>query len=480
MGKLFSADGIRGTTHEVTFDFSRRLGQAIGTWIHKNFSDKEPILIIGTDTRESCGRLRSALEDGLTKSGVRVYNVGTIPTSAVSYLIAEKTGTFHGGVMITASHNPIEENGIKIFDQRGMKLGVQQENDLESIFFSDERLFQSLIAQDVIDASEYAHHYQLSLARPFHNIKPKNLDRILVDCANGSASRIVPEILKLLHIPFSLINDTPDGININVQSGSEHYRKYPKQFAHLLQQYKAGIGVALDGDADRVVFFDKTGKIYDGDMLLSFIALKLKREQALNGNIVVSTQMSNTGLKYFLLDNKIGFRQVQNGDKYISEELIKDNLALGGEQIGHIIYRDNDQHITGDGIRTMLIILSELSQNPNMHLADLAPEMKKFPQINVSIHLHQRTQTTAENIPDLAELLSNLWVLVADLTRLECRPASTEPIYRIMLEARETPIHILAQHALHLARPIQRHFNIPLHDIPIRNCVDGGLIDLEQ
>lgn len=480
MSRLFSADGIRGTTKELTFDFARRLGQVIGTWIHNTALDKEPISIIGTDTRESCRRLKIAIEDGLTKSGLRVYDVGTIPTSAISYLIAEKTGTFNGGVMITASHNPIEENGIKIFDHRGMKLSLQQENELESIFFSDEDFFQSLIPHNVIDAPKYAHQYQLSLIRPFHNIKHQNLDRILIDCANGAASKIIPEVLKLLQISFVSINDNPNGININVKCGSEYYRNYPKQYAHLLQQYETKIGVALDGDADRVVFFDNTGRIYDGDMLLAFIALKLNREQALSGNIVVSTQMSNTGLKYFLLDNKIGLRQVQNGDKYITEELIENNLALGGEQIGHIIYRDNNQHVTGDGIRTMLIILSELSRTPNMQLADLASAMKKFPQINVSINIHQRSQTKAENIPDLAELLAHLWVLIPDLTRIECRPASTEPTYRIMIEARETPISILTKYALHLAQPILRHFNASPHDISIRDCVDGGLIKLEQ
>jgi phosphoglucosamine mutase len=279
-----------------------------------------------------------------------------------------------------------------------------------------------------------------------------------------------------LGLHYILKNANPDGTNINSGVGSEHIRKFPQEFANELIKGGAELGIAFDGDADRVVFVDRDGILYDGDMLLAILAFFLHNQNALLKNKVVITQMANSGLADHLSKLHIQTQQVRNGDKYITDALLKENLSLGGEQCGHIIVYNDQYHVTGDGLRTALWILTALSQNPDLNLSNLMHGMRKWPQINVSVLLDGRTFSKSEEILGLAEIKALVQDEIKDLSRLECRPASTEPVYRIMLEAKNTPLHVLAQHAMGLAHIIQKHFDKLDGPVEILDCVNGGKI----
>jgi phosphoglucosamine mutase len=259
--------------------------------------------------------------------------------------------------------------------------------------------------------------------------------------------------------------------------GSEYVRKYPQEFRSELHRSGAQLGVAFDGDADRVVFVDRDGIFYDGDMLLSIATLFMHNNDLLENKRVVITQMSNSGLKEHLGNHGIETQEVNNGDKYISDMLVRENLSLGGEQIGHLIFHTDPLNVTGDGLRTLLWIMKALSQAGDAALHELMHGMRKWPQINVSVTLGGRILSPSEEIPGLADVKQKLCDAIEDLSRFECRPASTEPVYRIMLEAQETPIPVLAQQALGLAHHIQEYFGRQGEPIEILDCVSGGTID---
>jgi phosphoglucosamine mutase len=433
-----------------------------------------PSFLIGTDTRESCHRLKAAFVEGLTRAGVRVVDAGILPTAAVSFLIASK-GFFAGGAMVSASHNPIEENGIKIFSHRGTKIDDYTEEFLESLFFGDEPLPFEIRPATITTEPDYARQYAHALAREYRDYE-WSACRIVVDCANGAAYWVGPLVMNLLNLPHTLMNVSPDGLNINRRAGSEFVRCTPEWLAARVRQRDADVGIALDGDADRLILVDRDGLIYDGDMTLAILALKLQRERRLSQDTVVITTMSNSALPRYLRRHGIHTRMVRNGDKYVTQMLLEANLTLGGEEVGHIILHTDDAHVTGDGLRTALAVLGELTRWPDATLRDLAPGMRKWPQVKASVWIGRRTDVPADKIPGLRELLHRTREAIPDLTRLECRPASTEPVYRIMLESYKTSIEVLAQHVCRLAQPIQRHFGCEGRPIEIWNCVAGGRI----
>lgn len=476
MGRLFGADGIRGVVdrHPLRREDAERLGRVVGAWLRQH--TLSPAFLVGTDTRESCYRLKSAFVEGLARAGVRVVDGGILPTAAVSYLIASK-GFFAGGAMISASRNPVEENGIKIFNHRGIKIDDQTEQALEDLFFGDVPLPFEIRPATITEEPGYAWQYAHALAREYQG-HPWEHCRIVADCANGAVYQLGPLVLGQLGVNCTILNASPDGVNINWQAGSEFVRANPRWLAARVREYGADLGIALDGDADRLLLVDRDGYLYDGDMAMAILALKLRRERALRQDTVVATVMSNSGLPYYLRHQGIVVQQVRNGDKYVTEALVAGNLTLGGEEIGHVILHTDDAHVTGDGLRTALTILAELARSPGTSLRDLAPGMRKWPQVKASIRIGRRVDVPPDDIPGLTDLLQRTREEIPDLTRLECRPASTEPVYRVVLEARYTPVNALAQQVLRLAEPVQKYFNTQGRPVEVLDCVSGGRVPL--
>lgn len=476
MKQLFGADGIRGRIDQYPFrvEDQIRLGQSLAQW----WLDRgpEPVLLVGTDTRESNQRIKAALVDGLTKAGIQIWDAGILPTAALSFLIAQNTD-LSGGIMISASHNPIFENGIKVFDERGMKISDDQEDDIENLFSTETSgHFRSGRPASVRTANHLIEQYTRSMVDQFADIDGSG-QKLLVDCANGASYRTAQTVLSKLKIHYSIHNVIPDGTNINFGVGSEHVRKFPQEFASELHKSGANLGVAFDGDADRVVLVDSDGVFYDGDMLLSIATFFMQNSNLLRSSKVVITQMSNSGLTEHLANHGIQTQVVRNGDKYITNVLVDKDLSLGGEQIGHLIFRTDPLNVTGDGLRTLLWILKAVSETSDATLHDLMQGMKKWPQINASVMLGGRRFSPFEEIPGLDESKQKLCDAIEDLSRFECRPASTEPVYRIMLEAKDTPVPVLVQHAIRLAHHIQQHFEMQGEPIEILDCITGGTID---
>lgn len=474
--RLFSADGIRGIVdkHPLRREDVERLGRVLAVWLRQYAPS--PTFLIGADTRESSQRLKASLADGLARGGVLVVDAGTLPTAAISYLIISK-GFFAGGAMVSASHNPLIENGIKVFDNRGIKLSDETECFIEDLFFGDTRLPLEIRPANPIEQPDFADHYAAALAREAQMYE-RLQSHVVIDCAHGAASQIGPTILEKLHIPHTVLNASPDGTNINYKAGSEHVRFNPGLLAQALQKCNAAVGVALDGDADRAVFVDQKGQLYDGDMVLAMLSVKLQAEQRLRQDTVVITPMSNSGLTHYLRQCHIATREVRNGDKYITNVLVSDDLTLGGEEIGHVIAHTDNLHVTGDGLRTALLVFMMLAESPGATLQDLAPGMRKWPQIKVAVWIGRGAYLPpAAGVPGLLALLSKTCEVIPDLEKLECRPASTEPVYRIMMEARTTETTILARHAFAIAKHIQCHFGRVGSPVQILDCAWGGCMN---
>lgn len=475
--KLFGADGIRGLVNRypLTEEAVQRLGRALGVWLHQFAGGGPPNVLVGTDTRESGSRLKAAFARGLQSTGVAVVDAGILPTAAISYLIV-RLGIFDAGVMISASHGPVIENGIKLMQRNGAKFDDRDESAVEDLFFRTDAL-GPLTDGGPFAEGDYLDYYIQSLITVYGDLIWSG-GPVLIDCANGAAYEVFPAVLEMLDIPYISVNVWPDGTNANWDAGSEYVRLNPPRMAADLHKYNAALGIALDGDADRVLLVDTEGRLYDGDMLLAILALKFQSEGTLFGNTVVATTMSNSGLEHFLHRHGIACRFVGSGDKYVSDVLLRDGLLLGGEQIGHIVIHTDETHVTGDGIRTALFVLQELARRPGCHLIDLAADMRKWPQVRVGAYIGPgHWEMKMEDVPGLDELLAQTREEIADLTKFECRPASTEPLYRVMLEAERTDVLTLARYACRIAKYVQRHFGCAGSSLEVHNCASGGLIE---
>jgi phosphoglucosamine mutase len=473
MEKLFSADGIRGRTDYgiLSPESLERLGTVLAIWWRE--LSPAPEILIGTDTRESSERIKQRLAMGLTRGGVKVIDAGILTTPAVSFLILH-LGDLCGGISISGSHLPAIENGVKIFNGTGQKIDDTTEMYLEGLFSSKPRTETHSSAAQLTRRHQLADEYINELIAEYPAIKFGK--KIAIDYANGAASTIGGKVFSQLGLRPLSVNISPNGTNINRRSGSEYARHSPREFAQEYRRYKCDIGIAFDGDGDRVAFIDRDGRFFDGDMILAMVALDLKQSGQLTHNTVVLTQMSNTGLEHHLKARGITTQVVRNGDKYITESLLKNDLVLGGEQVGHVIIRNSKKRITGDGVRTALWILSELGNRSMPDINELMGGLRKWPQVNTSVYLNRRTTASAHQIPGLLDLLEIVKQQVPDLSRLECRPASTESSYRVMLEAAETPVHVLADIARRVAEHIQFKLECIGHPIEILDCVDGGHI----
>ena len=415
---LFGTDGIRGVAGEPPLDrkTARAVGAALGRWVIESNQDHQ--VVIGMDTRESGPWIADAVASGLAWRGVKVEFAGVTTTPGVAYLA--KNGPFAAGVMISASHNPYRDNGIKLIGHAGYKLADDQEERLETEIF---RLLEEgldlppveLRVNEGLDCA-YIDHLAATL--------PDGLDglRLAVDCANGSASWLAPELFERLGGRVHRIHCAPDGRNINLNSGSLHLEALQ---AAVLEQ-NADAGVAFDGDADRALFVARSGKIIDGDAVLLVTALHLKAP------IVIATVMSNLGLERALRAHGIGMIRTPVGDKYVLEEMLRRGAALGGEQSGHIIFHQYAS--TGDGMLTALRVF-EVMRETGAGLDELTAELQVYPQRLVNVRVRERKPL--EDLPGVVAEIRAAEESFGDAGRVLVRFSGTEPLARVMVEGPE-------------------------------------------
>lgn len=429
MKKLFGTDGVRGVAnvYPMTAEIAMQLGRAAG-YLFKNSSHRHRI-VIGKDTRLSGYMLENALVAGICSMGVDVLQVGPLPTPGIAYITSSMRAD--AGVVISASHNPFQDNGIKFFFKDGFKLPDAMELKMESLLESGKIDKLRPIATEVGKAyrlDDAAGRYVVFLKSTF----PKDLDltgiKIVLDCANGAAYKIAPAVLEELGAEVIIIGNKPNGTNINAGCGSLH----PEVMCELVKEHHANLGIALDGDADRVIFSDEFGNVVDGDQIMAICALEMLKQKKLKKSTLVATVMSNMGLDIAM--RRAGGKVVKTavGDRYVVEEMRKGGYNLGGEQSGHMIFLD---HITtGDGMLSALQLLSIIIRKQQT-LSELAEVMIPLPQVLVNVRVQERVDMAT--VPEIASLVQDVEKRLGDNGRLLLRYSGTEPLLRIMLEGQD-------------------------------------------
>lgn len=428
MDKLFGTDGVRGQAGTFLDAMTAlKLAQAVGIYFKSKSKSKK--ILLGKDTRKSGYMIENALVSGLTSVGYDVIQVGPMPTPAIAYLT--ESMRCDAGIMLSASHNSYEDNGVKFFDCKGDKLSVETEKEIENIFYNDEMLKTSQCTHKDIGRAKRINdvigRYIVSIKSSF----PKELSlsgmRIVLDCANGAGYKVGPTIFEELDADLVVVNDKPNGHNINDNCGALH----PKELGKLVTQYRADIGIALDGDADRLVIVDENGDVVDGDKLIGALAVYLKNSGKLKGGCV-STVMSNQALEDYLNLHDIELFRSNVGDKYVLEIMKDKDINFGGEQSGHIIFGDVAK--TGDGLASALQVLALLiSTNQKASIA-LNP-FDLYPQILKNIIVEEKIPL--EQIDGLEDLLQSFRELgLRDLIRY----SGTENKIRLLLEGKDTKV----------------------------------------
>ncbi|MFY4843322.1 phosphoglucosamine mutase [Aliarcobacter butzleri] len=423
--KLFGTDGVRGKAGDFLDAITvLKLAKAAGIYFRKHSTTNK--ILVGKDTRRSGYMIENALVSGLTAVGYDVIQIGPMPTPAIAYLT--ESMRCDAGIMISASHNPFEDNGIKFFDNHGNKLNTTCEEEIENIF-NDMDLMQSeqVTGRDIGSSKridDVIGRYIVAIKSSF----PKNLTlkglRIILDCANGAAYKVGPTILEELGADVITINNKPNGFNINENCGAMH----PEAVSNLVKEYRADIGLALDGDADRLVVIDEKGEIVDGDNLLGALSVYLKNENLLKGDACVATVMSNKALEDYLQKNKISLFRSNVGDKYVLEVMKEKGINFGGEQSGHIIFSDIAK--TGDGLASALQVLALIIKSGKKASEILNP-FSLYPQI-----LHNMKVTEKIPLEQIAGLEEVLKPIRQKGLRDLIRYSGTENKIRLLLEGK--------------------------------------------
>ena len=426
MGRLFGTDGVRGVANtELTCERAMQIGRAAAEVLSSG-RRYLPTVLVGMDTRISSEMLSSALIAGLCSVGADVIDLGVIPTPAVAYLVGKYKA--HAGIMISASHNPYQFNGIKIFNEDGYKLEDELEERIESVVLdgtpaprmaSPDNIGRVTRAQNAV--KDYIDHLR---STALYSLDGMN---IALDCANGSASRTAKMLFEGLGANCHILSAEPDGININDNCGSTHLDKLR---AYVLE-HQLDAGIAFDGDADRCLCVDDTGCDVDGDMIMAIAALDMKARGKLNKNAVVGTIMTNFGFTKFCADNDIRFVATKVGDRYVLEEMLLEDYYLGGEQSGHIIFRDFST--TGDGQLTAVQLLSQLKRT-GQKLSDAAKVMTRYPQFIVNLSCTAEEKLAFYTDYEVKSILEDAKREIGDAGRLIARPSGTEPLIRVMAE----------------------------------------------
>lgn len=427
MGKLFGTDGVRGIANkELLPQTAFRLGQASALVLTKYYSDKKTFLI-GRDTRLSGTMLECAFAAGVCSLGFHVTLAGVLPTPAIAYLVRTSPEDILAGVVISASHNPMTYNGIKFFDPQGYKLPDAVEEEIEEIFYSD----QTMPLVEGADLGYVTYRLEGGVAYGDYLRETLGVDltglKIVVDCANGSASYIAPDVFRKLGAQVVVIHAEPNGININEKCGSTHLADL---IAHV-QTEKADLGLAFDGDADRLLAVAENGEVIDGDQIIAICAKDLAAKGALNHQQVVVTLMSNMGLRLALQEIGIEVLETKVGDRYVLEKLMETGAVLGGEQSGHIIFADTNT--TGDGLATALHILQVIQQSgaPLSEISHRA--MVRLPQYLENVPVKNKLW---QQNPSVSAKVASAQARLADTGRVVVRASGTEPLLRVMAEGK--------------------------------------------
>ena len=443
MGRLFGTDGVRGIANkELTPELAFNLGKA-GAYVLKAKNDR-PVVVIGKDTRISGDMLENALAAGILAVGGNVIKAGVIPTPAVAYLARYYDAD--AGIVISASHNTFEYNGIKFFNGEGYKLDDLLEEKIEDIIISSVDV-NSHITGDLIgrclEASENAEDLYMRHLLETVDFRLEG-KKIALDCANGASYRIARKVYEALGAEVTVMGDKPDGININDGCGSTH----PEKLAELVKRTGADIGMAFDGDADRLIVVDEKGRVLDGDRVIAICARMLKEQGRLKENRVTVTVMSNIGFHKAMEESGIEVDVTGVGDRYVLESMLETGCVIGGEQSGHIIFKEHTT--TGDGILSSLQFMGAVTCSGRKP-SEMADEIEFFPQVLVNAGINNDYKKTYMKDPEIADEIRRIEEKMAGNGRVLIRPSGTEPLVRVMIEGDdEKQLEELAQGLAHM------------------------------
>lgn len=427
MGKLFGTDGIRGIANkELTPELAFKVGRAGAYILSKGEKGR---IVLGKDTRKSGDMLEAALTAGICSIGLDVITLGVVPTPAVAYL-ARKYDAL-AGIVISASHNPVEYNGIKFFNGNGYKLNDAVEDEIERLILNNEEIPSRPIKEDIGHAiiekngyNYYIDHLKSTIKGDLKGIK------IAVDCGNGALYKIAPKLLEELNAEIIVINDKPNGGNINVECGSTN----PSMIQSLVLETKADIGLSFDGDGDRLIAVDESGNIVDGDHILAICGTYLHDNGKLNNNVVVGTVMTNMGLDVYLESKNIDIVKTAVGDRYVLEEMLANGYVLGGEQSGHIIFLEHNT--TGDGLLTGLQLIQVMKETERK-LSELNSIMTNFPQVLINAKVKNELKNLYLEDEKIKSEIEKIEKMFHGEGRVVIRPSGTEPLVRVMIEGKD-------------------------------------------
>ena len=429
MGRLFGTDGVRGIANkDLTCELAMNLGRAAATVLSNN-ARRRPIFVVGMDTRISSEMLSSSLTAGLCSVGADVYVLGTVPTPAVAYLISKYKAD--AGIMISASHNSAEYNGIKMFSGDGYKLPDALEEQIEKLVLDDKEFGEYQIGENVGKVT-YMTNATKDYIDHLKSTVPNSLDglKIAVDCANGSASATAKNLMEQLGAEATILFAEPDGININEKCGSTHIEALSK----YVVENKLDMGVAFDGDADRCLCVDEKGNLVDGDQIMAICSQDMKERGRLAKNTVIGTILTNLGFIKYCEANDINFIATKVGDKFVLEEMLLEEYNFGGEQSGHIIFRDFAT--TGDGELTAIQLLSLLKRS-GKKLSELASIMNKYPQVAINVKVTPEAKVKFYTNATVKKSIDEAKTKLGEKGRIVVRPSGTEPKIRVMVECNE-------------------------------------------
>ena len=429
MGRLFGTDGARGVANsELTCELAMKIGRAAAMVLTESCAHK-PKVLIGMDTRASSHMLAAAIGAGLCSVEADVLIIDVVPTPAVAFLVKEYD--YDAGVMISASHNPCEYNGIKIFQGNGYKLPDELENEIEEIILDETKVPPVVLGGDVGKISfsskavdDYIFHLAMTADGDFKGMK------IALDCANGSASVTARALFTRLGAKCCIINETPNGTNINENCGSTHLEQLQK----FVVENKCDIGFAFDGDADRLLVVDENGEVVDGDKIIAVCSKFMKENNKLKNNTAVVTVMSNMGFFKFCEKNDINCVKTKVGDRYVLEEMVKNGFVIGGEQSGHIIFLD--YATTGDGQMSAIQVLNVL-KSTGKKISELASEMQVYPQVLINVRVSNFGKARLDKDEEVQLAIREASEELGDTGRVLVRVSGTEPLVRVMLEGED-------------------------------------------
>lgn len=429
MGRLFGTDGVRGVANtELTCELAMNIGKA-AAMVLINDEVKHPTFLIGKDTRLSGDMLEGALIAGLCSVGANVRLLGVIPTPAVAYLVGKYKAD--AGIMISASHNPFEFNGIKIFNEDGYKLPDDLEEEIEAIVLDGKIPYSKpdfenmgTVSIETNAVADYVEHVQCTIENDLSGLE------IALDCSNGSASRTAKLLFEGLGAKCHMLSDDPNGVNINDECGSTHM----EHLMDYVREHNLDAGLAFDGDADRCLAVDDNGNLVDGDYVMAICALDMKSRGKLKKDTVVGTIMTNMGFNRFCDVNELNFVSTKVGDRYVLETMLREGYNIGGEQSGHIIFLNHAT--TGDGQLTGVQLLSLINRR-NAKLSSLATLMERFPQVLINVKVSQEGKMRFYTDKEIKAEIKRVEEILGETGRIIVRVSGTEPLIRVMVEGED-------------------------------------------